>query len=118
MWAKAVGMGLVGGVAALLVAKHMGTKKMESTIPSALEPTFSLNEWPDLTPPPYWSRPLYADTSSLAALTFLNAPSRKPTAQDTPLPYDTHMERYDVRYDTQQQQMINANLREQFGRWR
>ena len=73
MWAKAVGMGFVGGVAALLVANHMGTKKMESTLPSALEPTFSLNEWPDLTPPPYWSRPLYADTSSLAALTFLNA---------------------------------------------
>jgi hypothetical protein len=117
MWAKAIGLGIVGGLLGLAFTSSLNKRYGASTDP-APQPSFSLSEWPDLTPPPYWSRPLYSDTSAVAANTFLNAPSRKPTAQDTSLPYDSHMERYDVRYDRQQQAMINANLREQFGRWR
>ncbi len=116
-WVKAIGLGIVGGLGALF-ASGLRNKTFNATPLYEPPQMFTLGDWPDLTPPPYWSRPLYSDTSSLAATTFLTAPSRKPTAVDTTLPLHSHMEKYDVRYDTQQQKMINDNLREQFGRWR
>lgn len=74
--------------------------------------------FPDLTPYPSWSAPLYDDSGVAPAETFLNSPARSMTARDSPLPVHAHMEKYDVRYDGQQQDMINRNLREQFGRWK
>jgi len=74
--------------------------------------------FPDLTPYPSWSAPLYDDRGVAPEEVFLNSPARSMAAKDSPLPVHSHMQRYDVRYDSQQQDMINRNLREQFGRWR
>ena len=116
-WAKAVGLGIIGGFGALAFSRLM-KDSYKATPLYEPQQMFTLGDWPDLTPPPYWSRPLYADNSSLAATTFLTSPARKSAAVDTPLPLHSHMEKYDVRYDTQQQKMINSNLRELFSRWR
>jgi len=75
-------------------------------------------QFPDLTPFPAWADPLYDDNGVTAEDAFLLSPARSMAARDSPLPVHSHMSRYDVTYDPQQQDMINRNLREQFGRWR
>ena len=95
-------------------------KKEANLNPSVDEPRQMLTrgQFEDLTPYPSWSIPLYDDSGLTPEDAFLMSPARSMTARDSPLPVHSHMSRYDVTYDPQQQDMINRNLREQFGRWR
>ena len=95
-------------------------KKAESFNASVDEPRQMLTrgEFEDLTPYPSWSAPLYDDAGLNPDDAFLMSPARSMAARDSPLPVHSHMARYDVTYDAQQQDMINKNLRQQFARWR
>ena len=95
-------------------------KKESNLNPSVDEPRQMLTrgQFEDLTPHPSWSIPLYDDSGLTPEDAFLMSPARSMAARDSPLPVHAHMSRYDVTYDAQQQDLINTNLRQQFGRWR
>ena len=108
---------VIGGLFILGMLKE---KKAESFNASVDEPRQMLTrgEFEDLTPYPSWSAPLYDDAGLNPDDAFLMSPARSMAARDSPLPVHSHMARYDVTYDAQQQDMINKNLRQQFARWR
>ncbi len=108
---------VIGGLFVLGMLKE---KKAESFNASVDEPRQMLTrgEFEDLTPYPSWSAPLYDDAGLNPDDAFLMSPARSMAARDSPLPVHSHMARYDVTYDAQQQDMINKNLRQQFARWR
>ena len=108
---------VLGGLFILGMLKE---KRAESFNASVDEPRQMLTrgEFEDLTPYPSWSAPLYDDAGLNPDDAFLMSPARSMAARDSPLPVHSHMARYDVTYDAQQQDMINKNLRQQFARWR
>ena len=108
---------VIGGLFLLGMLKE---KRAESFNASVDEPRQMLTrgEFEDLTPYPSWSAPLYDDAGLNPDDAFLMSPARSMAARDSPLPVHSHMARYDVTYDAQQQDMINKNLRQQFARWR
>lgn len=108
---------VIGGLFVLGMLKE---KRAESFNASVDEPRQMLTrgEFEDLTPYPSWSAPLYDDAGLNPDDAFLMSPARSMAARDSPLPVHSHMARYDVTYDAQQQDMINKNLRQQFARWR
>ncbi len=98
----------------------MNRQEKNADNPSLPEPRQMLTrgEFEDLTPYPSWSSPLYVDSGLSPDDAFLMSPARSMAARDSPLPVHSHMSRYDVTYDSQQQDMIHRNMREQFARWR
>lgn len=109
---------VIGGLFVYGMLKNkMGAEHFKASVDEPRQ-LLTRGQFPDLTPYPPWSLPLYDDAGMNADEAFLNSPARSMGARDSPLPVHSHMARYDVTYDAQQQDMINNNLREQFARWR